>query len=266
MKNTLLSFLFLGFILNAQQQEIPKGILAPNQHHTGKAWLNFMGQANDLFNHNVVLATFEAGAKLDWHSHKQGQQLIVLSGHGHYQEKGKPIQPMRPGVVINCSPNTLHWHSSTKNTAVSYLAIYSPSPTQWDAPLTQSEYDVSLLRTLFDDFAVLADKKQVKAQMKLFTPNAVVESYREGKRNSVYNGHDEIEKAFADFLSQFDSVEHKNGEHRVEVNGSNAKGYGSCKVTLANKETRLEWTVNYIDTYIFEDNKWLIQKRESYFN
>ena len=75
-----------------------------------------------------------------------------------------------------------------------------------------------------------------------------------------------IEKAFADFLSQFDSVEHKNGEHRVEVNGSNAKGYGSCKVTLANKETRLEWMVNYIDTYIFEDNKWLIQKRESYFD
>lgn len=102
--------------------------------------------------------------------------------------------------------------------------------------------------------------------MKLFTPNAVVESYREGKRNSVYNGQDEIEKAFADFLSQFDSVEHKNVEHRVEVNGSNAKGYGSCEVTLANKETRLEWTVNYIDTYIFEDNKWLIQKRESYFD
>ena len=104
--------------------------------------VEFLGQANDLFKHNVVLATFEAGAKLDWHSHKEGQQLIVLGGHGHYQEKGKPIQPMYPGDVINCNPNTLHWHSSTKNTAVSYLAIYSPSPTQWDT-LTQSEYDVS---------------------------------------------------------------------------------------------------------------------------
>ena len=92
-----------------------------------------MGQANDLFNHNVVLATFEAGVKLDWHSHKEGQQLIVLSGHGHYQEK-ETHTTHAPGRCL-LSPNTLHWHSSTKNT-VSYLAIYSPSPPN-GCPLTQ---------------------------------------------------------------------------------------------------------------------------------
>ena len=101
--------------------------------------------------------------------------------------------------------------------------------------------------------------------MKLFTPTLLLRVIVKAKETR-FTMAVKIEKAFADFLSQFDSVEHKNGEHRVEVNGSNAKGYGSCKVTLANKETRLEWMVNYIDTYIFEDNKWLIQKRESYFD
>ena len=139
----LFFFLASGFI-QAQDHGIPKGMLAPNQHHEGKAWLNFLGQANALFDHNVVLATFEAGAKLNWHSHKEGQQLIVLSGLGHYQEKGKPIQPMRAGDVINCSPNIPHWHSSTVNSSVSYLALYSPSPTQWDRPLTDDEYAASL--------------------------------------------------------------------------------------------------------------------------
>ena len=100
--------------------------------------------------------------------------MIVLSGLGHYQEKGKPIQPMRAGDIINCSPNTPHWHSSTVNSSVRYLALYSPSPTQWDRPLTDDEYAASLLRTLFDDFATLADEKDVKAQMQLFAPNAVV--------------------------------------------------------------------------------------------
>ena len=71
-------YIFLFFFLasgfkQAQDHGIPKGMLAPNQHHEGKAWLNFLGQANALFDHNVVLATFEAGAKLNWHSHKEGQ-------------------------------------------------------------------------------------------------------------------------------------------------------------------------------------------------
>ena len=81
---------------------------------------------------------------------------------------------MRAGDIINCSPNTPHWHSSTVNSSVRYLALYSPSPTQWDRPLTDDEYAASLLRTLFDDFATLADEKDVKAQMQLFAPNAVV--------------------------------------------------------------------------------------------
>ena len=254
-----------GGFMHAQEHGIPKGMLAPNQHHEGKAWLNFLGQANDLFNHNIVLATFEAGAKLNWHSHKEGQQLIVLSGLGHYQEKGKPIQPMHAGDIINCSPNTLHWHSSTANSSVSYLALYSPSPTQWDRPLTDDEYATSLLRTLFDEFAALADEKDVKAQMELFTPNAVVESYRDGQRSSILSGQKEIETAFSNFLNQFDIVEHSNGEHRVEISGNTATGYGSCNVTLINSEAQLQWTVNYTDTYIFDGNRWLIKKRVSYF-
>ena len=265
MKHYFLLFLLAGGFIKAQQQSIPKGMLAPNQHHEGKAWLNFLGQANALFDHNVVLATFEAGAKLNWHSHKEGQQLIVLSGLGHYQEKGKPIRPMQAGDIINCSPNTLHWHSSTANASVSYLALYSPSPTQWDRPLTADEYSASLLRSLFDEFAVLADKKDVKAQMELFASNAVVESYRDGQRNSVLTGQQEIETAFSSFLNQFETVEHKNGQHRVDINGNTATGYGSCKVTLINSETQLEWNVNYTDTYIFDGDQWLIEKRISNF-
>ena len=264
MKKYFLFFLISG-LLYAQNNGIPKGTLAPNQHHEGKAWLNFLSSAGDLFDHNVVLATFEPGAKLNWHSHKEGQQLIVLSGLGHYQAKGKNIRPMRPGDVINCPPNTLHWHASTVNSSVSYLALYSPSPTQWNRPLTDNEYASSLLRSLFDEFAALADKKDVTAQMELFAPNAVVESFRDGQQNSILTGKEEIETAFTQFLNQFDTVEHKNGDHRVEITGKTATGYGDCKVTLVNNTTRLEWTVHYTDIYTFEGEKWLIQKRVSTF-
>ena len=148
---------------------------------------------------------------------------------------------------------------------MSYLALYSPSPTQWNRPLTDNEYASSLLRSLFDEFAALADKKDVTAQMELFAPNAVVESFRDGQQNSILTGKEEIETAFTQFLNQFDTVEHKNGDHRVEITGKTATGYGDCKVTLVNNTTRLEWTVYYTDIYTFEGEKWLIQKRVSTF-
>ena len=101
--------------------------------------------------------------------------------------------------------------------------------------------------------------------MELFTPNAVVESYRDGQRSSILSGQKEIETAFSNFLNQFDIVEHSNGEQRVEISGNTATGYGSCNVTLINSEAQLQWTVNYTDTYIFDGNRWLIKKRVSYF-
>ena len=72
MRHVNLFFLLVSGFIQAQNHGIPKGMLASNQHHEGIAWLNFLGQANTLFDHNVVLATFEAGAKLNWHSHKEG--------------------------------------------------------------------------------------------------------------------------------------------------------------------------------------------------
>ena len=102
--------------------------------------------------------------------------------------------------------------------------------------------------------------------MQLFATNAVVESYRDGERNSILSGKEEIGTAFSNFLNQFDTVEHENGEHSVETNGNTATGYGSCKVTLINSEAQLQWIVNYTDTYIFDGSRWLIQNRKSYFD
>ena len=75
MKTRLIFFccLLITTSLWAQKtEEFPKGNLAPNVHHTGKVWLNFLSQSNDHFPYNMVLATMAAGVKLDWHRHEQG--------------------------------------------------------------------------------------------------------------------------------------------------------------------------------------------------
>jgi hypothetical protein len=39
--------------------------------------------------------TYEAGAKLDWHSHPGGQVLLITEGAGYYQERRKPAPTPR---------------------------------------------------------------------------------------------------------------------------------------------------------------------------
>jgi quercetin dioxygenase-like cupin family protein len=84
---TVLFLLALSTQAVAQDHRIfAKGEIAPNVHHTGTVWLNHLSEADSIFNYNVTLATFEPGAKLDWHIHPGGQQLLITHGTGYYQE------------------------------------------------------------------------------------------------------------------------------------------------------------------------------------
>ncbi|WP_394751262.1 cupin domain-containing protein [Spongiimicrobium salis] len=132
---------------SAQQPEnkvksyLDKGVKAPNTHHIGDAWLNFLVQADQEFNQNITQATFSANATLDWHKHNTSQVIIVIDGKGYYQERGQEPILMKKGDVIKCEKDTEHWHTSSKTKGVSYLAVYGAQPTVWTEKLTQEYYD-----------------------------------------------------------------------------------------------------------------------------
>ncbi|GMN07605.1 hypothetical protein MTsPCn5_29940 [Croceitalea sp. MTPC5] len=127
-----------------------EGTKAPNTHHIGEAWLNFLIQEGDDIGYNITQATFGANATLDWHKHSTPQVLIVIEGRGYYQEKQKEPILLQKGDVVKCAKDTEHWHSSSKDSKVSYLAIYGNSPTVWTEKLTQEYYD-SVAKKLNDD-------------------------------------------------------------------------------------------------------------------
>ena len=140
-------FMALPWVLVAQQTEysiksfLEQGVKAQNSHHSGEAWLNFLLQEEDGLSYNITQATFKANATLDWHKHSTPQVLIVLEGKGYYQERGKDAVIMKKGDIIQCEKDTEHWHTSSKNTMISYLAIYGSSPTQWTEKMSQEYYD-----------------------------------------------------------------------------------------------------------------------------
>ena len=145
MRYVLLTISFFALLVTrSMAQDAPlfsKGEKAPNVHHTGDVWLNHLSEADSTFDFNVVVATFAAGAKLDWHMHPAGQQLLITQGTGYYQERDEDIQIVTKGDVIKCPPGIEHWHAATPNTGVTYLAITGNEPTEWYEELTEEEFN-----------------------------------------------------------------------------------------------------------------------------
>lgn len=121
---------------------LTEGTKAPNTHYIGEAWLNRIIHDDNELGYNITKATFKANSTLDWHKHSSAQVLIVVEGEAYYQERGKEPVILKTGDIIRCEKDTEHWHSSTKTSDVTYLALYGGGqPTTWTEVVTQEYYD-----------------------------------------------------------------------------------------------------------------------------
>ena len=135
------------FVLRAQAQTadsgFPRGELSTARNHTGNIWLSELNVGDSTFDPGIAMATYDAGARLDWHIHPGGQVLLITEGTGYYQEKGKPIQIVHKGDVIKCPPGVEHWHAASPKSSFAYIAV---TPTQkgktiWLKPVSDEEYN-----------------------------------------------------------------------------------------------------------------------------
>ena len=139
---TVLLSALLSIPAVAQEATIfPQGEKAPNVHHTGDVWLSHVSDADSTFDYNIAHVVMAPGAKLDWHLHPEGQQLIITEGTGSYQERNKPVQILHKGDVVKCFPGVEHWHAATPETGVAYLAITGNQPTEWLEKVSEEEFN-----------------------------------------------------------------------------------------------------------------------------
>lgn len=128
--------------------------------------------------------------------------------------------------------------------------------------------DKLALKELVDTFSNLADVKNVKDQLLLFTEDAVVETTNNGQVFTA-KGRKEIGEAFSAYLALFDVVYHQNGQQVVTIKGNTATGVSYCQVVLIGNQngTKTSHTsyVIYNDTYQKIDGKWYIKHRKSNF-
>jgi len=121
----------------------PKGQQLPAEYFTGNAFLTPLVAKDNNNEFSIGSVWFEKGARTNWHTHPKGQVLIVVEGHGAYQEKGSAAQPISKGDVINIPADTEHWHGASSDSHMIHIAITNfkdDKQVTWLQPVTEQEY------------------------------------------------------------------------------------------------------------------------------
>jgi len=123
----------------------PKGERLSNEHFTGEAWLQMLVDDDSVFNCPMGYVTFAPGARNHWHKHPGGQLLLVISGVGYYQEKGKQALVLHKGDVVKIPPNVEHWHGATLDSGFSHIAVGTNprvgAAAEWLHPVSDEDYN-----------------------------------------------------------------------------------------------------------------------------
>ncbi|GAB3912236.1 hypothetical protein GCM10028803_55180 [Larkinella knui] len=126
-----------------QQLIFAQGPQAPEAYFTGTAWIKLLVPAHDQLNVMINNVVFEPGARNNWHTHPGGQILLATDGVGCYQERGKPVQVLHKGDVVQILPDVEHWHGASAEAAFTHIAINTNTDrgiVEWLAPVTDEEY------------------------------------------------------------------------------------------------------------------------------
>ncbi|GEM_PF-424773 len=211
--------------------------------------------ATTAFAANLATKTIEVATGVD--IYLDNAEFAPTDAQGNSVEamvyNGTTYLPVR--AVSEALGNEISWNDEEKRVDI----------------ITNTEVaDRIALKNLVDRFSVAADYKDTEAQKLMFTEDATVNSYSGDNLISSYKGREDIGTAFANFLDNFDTVFHINGQQTVDLNGDTATGTAYCQVVLIGPNSdgqRVMTTqgVRYTDTYKKVNGEWLISERSSNF-
>ena len=85
--------------------------------------------------------SFEAGARTFWHSHDNGQLLLVEDGRMRTQKRGGAIKELGKGESDYTGPKVVHWHGAAPGQALVQINVGFGGETKWLENVTDAEYN-----------------------------------------------------------------------------------------------------------------------------
>jgi quercetin dioxygenase-like cupin family protein len=106
----------------------------------------------DLGNLTIRRFRFAAGARLGWHTHLDGPQVLMMEdARGRMQERGGPVIELLPNVPIATPAGVEHWHGAAPDEAGVQWNIYDgigvPGSVWWGDSVTTAEYTAAVGRS-----------------------------------------------------------------------------------------------------------------------
>jgi quercetin dioxygenase-like cupin family protein len=90
----------------------------------------------------VNSVVFGPGGRTYWHSHADGQVLLVGSGRGMVENRDGDRHALHPGDVVWAAPGEEHWHGAAPDSFVTHTAV-SLGATQWLEEVSGDRYDAA---------------------------------------------------------------------------------------------------------------------------
>jgi quercetin dioxygenase-like cupin family protein len=82
---------------------------------------------------------FPKGSRSYWHTHTNGQLLMIEEGEGRTQVRGGKVQPMKPGQPWWTAAGVEHWHGASPDQDALQLTIYE-GQVKWLEAVTDAQY------------------------------------------------------------------------------------------------------------------------------
>jgi 4-carboxymuconolactone decarboxylase len=144
---------------------------APAQNFTGSVRVESLFAPTAVTRTYAASVAFDARARTAWHTHANGQVLIVTAGVGRVQRWGADVQEIRTGDVVRIAPGVKHWHGAAPTTAMTHIAIVEQgagASTRWLEPVSEAQFNAPprALATTSSSAPVVAaaDPAQSRAQ------------------------------------------------------------------------------------------------------
>jgi quercetin dioxygenase-like cupin family protein len=105
---------------------------------TGEVWGDpVLPETDGVLINNVF---FAPGARTHWHTHHQGQILVITAGGGRARARDGSGGELAAGDVVWIPPGEEHWHGAAPDSYMLHLAI-SLGGHDWLDAVTDGEYE-----------------------------------------------------------------------------------------------------------------------------
>jgi len=90
---------------------------------------------------SVARRSFDAGARSYWHSHDNGQLLMVEKGVMRTQKRGEKMRELNAGESDYTAPNVVHWHGAAPKEPLVQINVGFSGGSKWYEAVTEAQYN-----------------------------------------------------------------------------------------------------------------------------